>query len=161
MPSIFPEAAPNLNIYQAGGRQMFFFLYCAEADITLRTLAHDVDAMEYYDAKWSDGYDYTPTSYLSRASVCSAGVISQIGVNAEGLASAVYVLEGAKYRVVAEPLPQFAAELALDQVSAFSRFLDYGVDKRFRWEGVMLTRGTVLYVSYSAIVNTSLTVRFF
>ncbi|EIM89525.1 uncharacterized protein STEHIDRAFT_153385 [Stereum hirsutum FP-91666 SS1] len=111
-----------------------------------RTLAHDIDTMEFYDAKWSDGHDYKPTSHLSRATVCSAGVISRIGIHSEGLASAIYVLDGEKYVVVAEPLPQFASALALDRVSAFSQFKDHALDRRFRWEGAMLTKGTILFM---------------
>lgn len=113
--------------------------------------------MEYYDAKWSDGHDYKRTSYLSRALVCSAGVMSPIGANSEGLASAIYVLEGAKYYVIGEPLPQFASELALDRVSAFSQFTERGIDGRFRWEGAMLTKGTVLCVFFQTFVRLSFT----
>lgn len=107
-------------------------------------IAHDVAAMHGFDARqWGPHQSY-PAGHTSWAIVTSAGVVSRIHFDTAGLGTALFVLTGHKYWVVANPLPKHRHDLDPRRVGVFKDWDDEFVDNRYSWEGVSLFPGDVL-----------------
>lgn len=72
--------------------------------------------------------------------------VSSMMVESAGLSTVFSVTKGEKYLVIGEPLPAYAKHLNPASCGAFEDFEDFKIDSRYRWEGISLRQGTVLYV---------------
>lgn len=82
---------------------------------------------------------------MSSMEASSPNTASSMLVEMAGLAVVFSVMEGEKYFVLGEPLPEYASELNPASCGAFQHFEDFKVDSRYRWEGISLREGTMLY----------------
>lgn len=100
--------------------------------------------MQNMDHHFSDHHDDYPVRHFTWNIISSPGVVSRMHIDTGGLATASWVLEGEKYWVVGEPLPEYRDLLQRRSIMAFTSFRDNYVDPGYRYEAMSLRKNDVL-----------------
>lgn len=100
--------------------------------------------MQHMDHLMRFAHDDYPVRHLLWSIISSADVVSRLHIDTGGLATASWILEGEKYWVVGEPLPDYLPELQRRSILPFTTFRDDYVDPGYRYEGVCLGKNDVL-----------------
>jgi len=96
--------------------------------------------MERYYS-YNTHHEPKPSNDLSWAIATNSGMTSPIHIDTAGLCTAIFILTGSKYWCIGTPVEQAQDPKG---VHAFDDFDPLKAESSLRWEGVILSKGTVL-----------------